>query len=263
MKQDRKESRRHVDALLKALDILDCFQVQPSLQLKQLSEMTKLNKSRILRLCGTMESAGYLVHDRETGLYSLGPKLLSLGKVYERNNTLIALARPILRDLTRITGESASLFVVDGNKRLCLAREEGTHSVRYSVSEGQHMELYAGSGGKVLLAFGPAEFRRQFLKKGMLKRLTPNTIVDPEKLQKELELIDRQGYGFSAGERDSDAASLAAPVYNHEKKVCAALAIAGPVNRFLPEHNAEHVKMLLAAAQRLSWSLGYDSDEKR
>jgi DNA-binding IclR family transcriptional regulator len=263
MKQDCKESRRHVDALLKALDILDCFQVQPSLQLKQLSEMTKLNKSRILRLCGTMESAGYLVHNRETGLYSLGPKLLSLGKAYERNNTLIALARPILRDLARITGESASLFVVDGNKRLCLAREEGTHSIRFLVSEGQHMELYAGSGGKVLLASGPAEFRRQLLKKGMLKRLTPNTIVDPKKLQEELELIDRQGYGFSAGERDSDAASLAAPVYNHEKKVCAALSIAGPINRFLPEHNAEHLKMLLDAAQRLSWGLGFDSDGKR
>jgi DNA-binding IclR family transcriptional regulator len=178
MEQERKESRRYVDAVLKALDILDCFQVRPSLQLKQISEMTKLNKSRILRLCGTVESMGYLVHDRETGLYSLGPKLLSLGKIYERNNTMISLARPVLRDLTRITGESASLFVVDGNKRLCLAREEGTHSVRYSVSEGQRMELYAGSGGKVLLAFGPAELRRQFLRKGMLKRLTPHTIVD-------------------------------------------------------------------------------------
>jgi DNA-binding IclR family transcriptional regulator len=263
MEQERKESKRYVDAVLKALDILDCFQVRPSLQLKQISEMTKLNKSRILRLCGTVESMGYLVHDRETGLYSLGPKLLSLGKIYERNNTMISLARPILRDLTRITGESASLFVVDGNKRLCLAREEGTHSVRYSVSEGQRMELYAGSGGKVLLAFGPVELRRQFLRKGMLKRLTPHTIVDLGKLQEELELINRQGYGFSAGERDSDAASLAAPVYNHEKKMCAALAIAGPINRFLPEHNAEHLKMLLAAAQQLSWRLGYDSDGKR
>jgi len=123
--------------------------------------------------------------------------------------------------------------------------------------------LYAGSGGKVLLAFGPAELRRQFLRKGMLKRLTPHTIVDLRKLQEELELINRQGYGFSAGERDSDAASLAAPVYNHEKKMCAALAIAGPINRFLPEHNAEHLKMLLAAAQQLSWRLGYDSDGKR
>jgi len=262
MEKERRESRRYVDAVLKALDILDCFQVRPSLQLKQISEMTKLNKSRILRLCGTMESAGYLVHERETGLYSLGPKLLSLGKVYERNNTLISLARPILRDLARITGESASLFAVDGKKRLCLAREEGTHSVRYSVSEGQHMPLYAGSGGKVLLAFGPVEFRRQFLRKGVLKRLTPNTIVDLKKFQKELELINRQGYGFSAGERDSDAASLAVPIYNDEKKVCAALSIAGPINRFRPEHKTKHVKMLLAAAERLSWRLGYESDEK-
>ena len=257
MGKNSKESRRYVDAVLKALTILDCFQVQPSLQLRQISEMTKLNKSRILRLCGTIESMGYLVHDRETGLYGLGPKLLFLGKVYERNNTLISLARPILRDLARVTGESASLFVVDGNRRLCLAREEGTHTIRYSLSEGEHRELYAGAPGKVLLAFGPEELRRQFLQKNMLRKLTPNTIADPRKLQREFESIRSQGYGFSAGERTPDVAALAAPIYNHEKKVCGALAIAGPVNRFMPQHRRRLLRRLLVAARRLSRGLGY------
>ena len=123
MKQKSKESSRHVEAVLKALAILDCFEIQQNLKVKQIHEMTKLNQSRILRLCGTLESMGYLIHDCDTGLYSLGPRVLSLGKIYELNNTLISLARPVLKKLARITGESASIYVVDGIKRLCLVRE--------------------------------------------------------------------------------------------------------------------------------------------
>ncbi len=43
-----------------------------------------------------------------------------------------------------------------------------------------------------------------------------------------------------------------------EGKVCAALSIAGPINRFSKEHNVKHLKVLLASAERLSRMLGYE-----
>jgi DNA-binding IclR family transcriptional regulator len=162
-----------------------------------------------------------------------------------------------MRYLANHTGESASLFVVDGLKRLCLAREEGTFSIRYNIVEGQRMVLYAGAGGKVLLAFGPEELRRKILGKNHLKELTPTTIKDPKDLAKELEAIRRQGYASSYGERDTEVAALAAPICGHDGKVCAALSIAGPINRFSPEHNVKHLRILLASAERLSQMLGY------
>jgi DNA-binding IclR family transcriptional regulator len=255
-----KESTRQVEAVLKALDVLDCFQVQPLLQLKKISELTGMNKSRIIRLCGTLAAKGYLVYDAESHHYKLGSRILSLSKVYERSNNLISLARPVMRHLANHTGESASLFVVDGLKRLCLARKEGTFSIRYNIVEGQRMVLYAGAGGKVLLAFGPEELRRKILAKNHLKQLTPTTIKDPKDLAKELEAIRRQGYASSYGERDAEVAALAAPIYGHDGKVCAALSIAGPINRFSPEHNVKHLKILLASAEQLSQMLGYQGE---
>ena len=252
-----KESTRHVEAVLKALDVLDCFQVQPLLPLKKISELTGMNKSRIIRLCGTLASKGYLVYDSEAQHYKLGSRILSLSKIYERTNDLISLARPVLRYLADQTGESASLFVVDGLQRLCLAREEGTSSIRYNIIEGQRMVLYAGAGGKVLLAFGPEELRRKVLGKSRLKELTPSKVKDPKRLEKDLEAVRRQGYASSYGERDAEVAALAAPIYSHEGNVCAALSIAGPINRFSPEHNVKHVKILLPSAERLSRMLGY------
>ena len=248
----KKEFGRHVEAVLRALDILNCFQIQPHLQLKQLSEMTRMNKSRIIRLCGTLAARGYLRYESQTHQYQLGSRVLSLGKVYERSINLISLARPVLRKLADRTGESASLFVVDGLQRLCLVREEGTYSIRYNIVEGQRMGLYAGAGGKVLLAYGPEE-----LKKNQFKKLTPHTITDPRQLEKELEAIQRQGYASSFGERDAEVAALAAPIYNSEGKVCAAISVAGPPNRFSPALNGRQVQILLAAAERLSHLLGY------
>jgi DNA-binding IclR family transcriptional regulator len=252
-----KDSTRHVEAVLRALDILDCFEGEPLLSLKKISELTGMNKSRIIRLCGTLEAKGYLVYDAEARRYRLGSRILSLSKIYERSHNLVSLARPVLRYLADHTGESASLFVVEGLKRLCLVREEGTFSVRYNILEGQRMVLYAGAGGKVLLAFGPEELRRRVLGKNRLRELTSRTIKDPRDLEKELGVIRRQGYAVSYGERDADAAALAAPIYNHEEKVCAALTIAGPTHRFSPEHNVKHLKILLASAERLSRVLGY------
>lgn len=252
-----KESTRYVEAVLKALDILECFQEEPQLSLKKISELTGLHKSRIMRLCGTLISRGYLLYDAETGLYKLGPKVLSFVQAYEQSSNLISLARPLLKYLAQQTGESASLFVIDGLQRLCVAREEGTYSLRYNIVEGQRMPLYAGAGGKVLLAFGSEELRKKVLRKGHLRKLTPHTIRDPKQLRKELENIRQQGYACSFGERDAEVAALAAPIFDHEGKICASLSIAGPISRFSPEHNVQHLKILLTTAKRISEMLGY------
>ena len=150
-----KEASRHVEAVTKALAILECFDAEPVRTLKTIREITGLNKSRVIRLCGTLVANGYLDYEPGPHQYKLGSRILRLGKAYERSNSLISVARQVLRDLADQTGESATLYVVDGLKRLCLATEEGTYGIRYTILEGQQLELYAGSGGKVLLAFGP------------------------------------------------------------------------------------------------------------
>lgn len=257
MQEIPKESKRHVEAVLKALDILECFQKQPQLSLKKISEFTGLHKSRIMRLCGTLISRGYLLYEAETGQYKLGPKIISLSRSYELSNDLISLARPAMKYLAQETGESASLFVIDGLNRLCVAREEGTYSIRYNIVEGQRMPLYAGAGGKVLLAFGPEEVRKKVLTEKHIKELTPHTIREPKRLLQELDKIRQDGYAFSCGERDAEVAALAAPIFNHEGKICASLSIAGPISRFSREHNAQHLKILMATAKRISEMLGY------
>ncbi|MEW6263255.1 MAG: IclR family transcriptional regulator [Thermodesulfobacteriota bacterium] len=259
--QGPKEADRQVDTVARAIEILNCFTVErPELSLKELSEMTGLYKSRILRLCGTLVAHRYLTRLPGASGYGLGSRLLVLGKIYERTNTLASLARPILRDLARNTGESASLFVIEGLKRLCLAREEGPSAIRYSILEGQTLELYAGAGGKVLLAYSPKEMVDQVLSRIDLKKLTDATITDRDRLEKTFATIRRQGYGESLGERLAEAAALAAPVFDHTGKVHAVLTLAGPIQRFSAKRRRAMTDELKAAAHKLSVQLGYQTD---
>jgi DNA-binding IclR family transcriptional regulator len=258
VKNPPKESAKQIESVDKALGILECFSVNtPELSLKQLSEKTGLYKSRILRLCGTLMAHGFLNRMEEGSGYRLGPKLLMLGKIYERSNSFISIARPVLRELASITGESAKLFVIQGTKRICLVRERGPYPLSYHVEEGESFELYAGAGGKVLLAYSSREFRDQVLGEKVLQRLTPTTIVERSRLEKEFLAIRERGYAASNGEIFPEVAGLAAPVFDHGNDICGALNISGSAQRFTADRRQEMLDSLLISARRLSRLLGY------
>jgi DNA-binding IclR family transcriptional regulator len=256
VKSPPKESAKQIESVDKALSLLECFSDRvPELSLKQLSEKTGLYKSRILRLCGTLMAHGFLIR-QEGSLYRLGPKLMMLGKQYERSNSLISIARPILRELASITGESAKLFVIQGTRRVCLVREKGTYPLSYHVEEGESFELYAGAGGKALLAYTSKEFRNQVLSEKVLQRLTPKTIVERNRLEQEFATIREQGYASSGGEVFTGVAGIAAPVFNHEGSVCGSVTIAGPKQRFTEDRHQEMLDSLLDSARKISQLLG-------
>jgi len=267
MTKPLKEAQRHVHSVLKALSILDCFKIKPKLALKDLAQMTSLKKSGIIRLCGTLQSQGYLTYDSQSGEFRLGHKCFLLGKIYERNNTLRSLALPILQKLGQQAGETASLFVREGAERICLAREEGTYSVRFNIYEGARTALHLGAGGKVLLAYAPPELIQRVLHDNQTETLDLKRLARHRKMEKELAEIRRQGFAISHGERDPDVGAVAAPIYDHTGQVCGTISLAGPMNRFSDERIKEYLPMLLQAAQHLSEMLGYlpdaISEEKR
>lgn len=257
MKEPPKETLRHVDAVLSALGILDCFVREPTLSVKQLIEMTGLTRNRVMRLCGTLEKGGYLIQDCEARSFSLGFQILVLGKAFDKRNNLATIVRPILKELAQNTGESASLYVLEGTNRLVLAREEGTQVIRYSVDEGQRLPIHAGASGKTILAFSPEEVTRRLINNKPLTRLTPYTVTDRTVLKAELVKIRSDGYAFSQSERAIDAAAIAAPVFDHENRLVGAISLGGPVTRFTANNRPGFLEQVLKASVKFSMRLGW------
>lgn len=256
IKGKTRQFNRHVEAVLAACDIVDSFLRVPNQTLKQIIDQTGLTRNRVMRLTGTLEARQYLLRDYRTGTYSLGPRIMSLGRVYERQSNLISLAKPILQELASATGESAFVYVSDNIDCVVLAREEGTSDVRLFVDVGQRIPIHLGASGKVLLTFGPKEVRDKVLNMRCLGKQASGAIIDPSKLSDDLNRVKTHGYAFSRGERVPDAGGIAAPIFGLENCFLGALGIAGPIHRFTPEILPERITLVITAAAELTRKSG-------
>lgn len=253
------EKAGFVNAVLTSARILDAFeQGGQEKTLTELNELTGINKSRLLRICGTLVFRGYLQRDPETLKYQLGTRLMVLGRAYESANPLTALSRPVLRELAEETKETASLFIRHGDRRLCLARDDGGMRIQFVSVEGDVLDLHRGVGGKVLLAFMPDAEREGFLQRLADGSETGINESDLSKLREELRQIADRGYAVAFGDVIPDVGSIAAPVVGRDGICCASVALTGPVQRFMPERCSHLAERLLEATGQLSSRLKTD-----
>lgn len=244
-------------SLHRAIAILDCFGIsQPELGVREIARQLELHPSTVGRMLTTMTSLGILTQDRDSHRYRMGSKVLSWSAVYMSNLDLRAEARPYMEGVYKETKETVSLYLLDGNTRVCIERLESPHTVRMVARVGERMPLYAGASGKTLLAFLPLDKREEILPKIQLERLTDKTIVDMHALQDELTLIQKRGYAISLGERVEGASSVAAPIFDAGNRVVAAMNISGPTTRFTKQKIQAYAELLVGATSRLSAAMG-------
>jgi DNA-binding IclR family transcriptional regulator len=241
MFKESKESEKIVDSVASALTILDCFETAPSLSLSDIHERTGINKTRIMRLAGTLRHMGYIAQDPATGRYTLGQKVLSLGGGLSKSYLNIkVLSNSFMKEIVDETGETASFFVVHGFQRLCLVREESRNAVRYVINEGEERPLYKGAPSKALLAFLPEEQREAFL----AHFATIQKEYDPDAFRRQIVEAKEQGYASSMAEVSPDSYSIAVPIFCGFGKFYAALAVSGPISRYSEEKKKKILKTL-------------------
>ena len=222
-----------VAAVDRALSILDAFtEHDQKLTLSELSKRTKLYKSTVLRLTKSLEKFGYLRRSDE-GAYRLGSKALFLGSLYQRHFRTLDLVPSVLRQMVDEVQEGASLYVRDGDHRVCLHRVDSKRAVRDSVHEGDRLPLNAGASGHVIRAFNGAANARY-------------------------EQIRRDMYSASYGERDPETAAVACPVFGVGQQFVGALTVSGPKYRLEGGGVERILPVLFRHASELTRVLGGD-----
>ncbi|MCC6148046.1 MAG: IclR family transcriptional regulator [Anaerolineaceae bacterium] len=251
-------SETKVSTLSRAVAILDVFSTdQPTLGVREVARRVQMSSSAVGRLMKAMRELNILSQNPVTSLYSMGSRPLVWAEVYTSTLDIRTIALPFLHELHHATMETISLYIVDGTERVCIERLESPQSVRIVARVGRRLPLYAGSAGKVFLAFLPQNLSAEILSNTNLVPLTPKTIVDREKLLAELEVIRKQGYASSRGEWLVDASGVAAPIFDQSGAVVAAVTISGPGQRFTLEKMEEYSTMIMRVAREISEEMGY------
>jgi IclR family transcriptional regulator, KDG regulon repressor len=250
-----------LQTLNRAIAVLDCFTRENSeLGVREIARMVNLSSSVTGRLLSAMKEMGILSQNPETRAYSMGARVLSWAEVYHSTLDLRNSALPAIKELHQTTRETISLYILDGNDRVCVERLESPQSVRIVTRVGRRLPLYAGSAGKVMLAFLPVERQEQILLSTSLVPLTSKTITDLAVLRRELKKVRDQGCAVSFGEWVDDAAGVAAPILDHQAKLVGAISISGPTSRFTRENVAMFSVEVKRVAAQISESMGYTED---
>lgn len=195
-------------------------------------------------LLGTLVAVGLLARDRNSR-YTLGPQIAVVADAYQRDLNVPGYLLGPLQQIADSTGETSYLVAWRRGEIKVIGMAEGHLPVRVSVpSGGPYVDAHARAGGKVLLAYAPAELRERYLFSNPLRPLTPGTIVNRRDFEAELEAIRARGWAFEEDEFHSGVSCVCVPVL-HDGVLVAAFSISAPTQRF-GERRDELVRALQA-----------------
>jgi IclR family transcriptional regulator, acetate operon repressor len=252
------EERGTVQSVDRALELFELLvESEDELGLRDLAEASSLPVGTVHRLLGVLVARGYVRQNPATRRYTVGFTALDLAERIRRRDGLAQQAGPFLRELVRLTGESANLAVLDGSQAVYLAQVAPPRMVRMFTEVGNRVPLYASGTGKVLLAHLPADQREALLAQLELSQFTPHTITDREQLRIELDRICQQGYARDNGEIEEGVQCAALPVRDSAGRVVAALSVSGPSSRLTRERVDKWLPQMKEVAADFSNALAH------
>ncbi|HKY61512.1 MAG TPA: IclR family transcriptional regulator [Gemmatimonadota bacterium] len=246
----------------RAMSLLKVFSDErPEWGLTEIAREARLNKTTAYRLLTALEAEGMVARGPVTEAWRLGPEAITLGALALRSNDLMAAARHELEALVRETGEAASLEVLVGDQVVILDGVEGPSVVGASPEVGTRWPAHATSTGKVLLAaeragLGKRPGGRVGSLPRRLRRLTPRTITDPGRLDRELERVLDRGWATAIEELEVGYVAVGAPVRDHDLRVLAAISVGGPASRLSGDRIPVLARRVVRTADRVSRRLG-------
>jgi DNA-binding IclR family transcriptional regulator len=254
-----KNERYNIRVLDRAIRILSVLSNGQPRTLTELNEETGLNTSTAFRLLATLTYHHYVERDELSGKYRLGLACLELARAYHKSNDLRRQAWPELERLRDEITETVHLAVLNEMEVIYLEKLPGFHAIGMMSSQvGGRAPAFCTGLGRVMLAHANPEFVRAYFERVGLRRYSDHTVQSVDELMERLEQVRAQGYALDKGEYEAEVRCVAAPIFDLNGQVVAAISVSGPASRMEPlETNRKVVERTVQTAQSISASLGY------
>ncbi|MFG2088900.1 MULTISPECIES: IclR family transcriptional regulator [unclassified Spirillospora] len=256
--EERGGTGQTIATVERAADVLMYFAEQRSatLGVTEVATALGLSKAAVHRILTSLRGHGLIELNEATRRYSLGIGAMKLGVAYLERLDVRTVAHPELVALSERTAETATLSVRSGWTRSYIDQVTPRRELIMSVTLGVPYPLHAGASSKAFLAYLSDDEIDHYLAQPTLEQLTAATIASGPRLRREIEEIRARGYARSDAERQAGAASVAAPILDHNDRPIAVVSVSGPIERFTAEAGA-CAAALLQTVRRLSERFGH------
>lgn len=182
------------------------------LGVSELSRELKIGKSTVHGITSTLEELEVLVRDPIDKKYSIGYRLIELGRKAYGRIELREITRVPLERLVEEIGETVFLGIMDGDHVLILDVVESPNEMKITSPPGTRLPLLAGATGKAFLSLLEEERAKEIVQKMGLKNYTPRSITDPKRYLKEIKETKERGYAIDDEEYLIGVRAVAAPL---------------------------------------------------
>lgn len=260
------------NSLERALLLLKTVERTPGgLKHTEISRLLDIPKSTCSYIIGKLAAEGFLIRDEDAGRFKIGLATVALAHGALREIGVRSVAEPALYRLTRETGLSAGIGVLERGRVLLVDRVEGTRFMhdavevaeagarrkgRYRLRDqrdiGRELPVHTTALGKTLMAFLSRKQVLELIAQQGLSRSTPHTIVSKSRLLAELALVRKRGYAMADEEASIGIRALSVPLLDLEGRVRAALSVNGNPRETVWRDLGYLVKLAEAAARDIS-----------
>ena len=243
-------------SLERGMAVIQVFsQERPALTLSEVARHTDITRATARRILLTLEKLGHVRTDGK--LFSLTPRVLSLGWAYLASLNLPELAQPLMEDLVERTKESCSMATLDPPDIVYVARVPTRRIMTITLGVGARLPAHATSMGRVLLAGLSDDELDQFLDETPLERFTDSTVFDSGELREAVAQARAQGWAFVDQELEVGLRSIAAPVTCPSGATVAAVNVSAAAQRAsVDEFRERFLPALLETAASISAAAG-------
>jgi len=240
----------------RAFDILETLATTPGLSMSDVADQVGMSPATAYRILNTLEKRRLADLDPENQTWHIGSELFRLGSAFLKRSSLVERARPAMRNLMELTGETANIGIERDGEVLFLSQVETHANIRAFFRPGTRAPLHASGIGKALLSRIDRTRVDKLIPDERLTQFTIKTIFDKSKLLSELDHIKRQGWALDDEERTHGMRCIAAPVIDHLGEAIGGISISGPSERMPDEKIAWMGNAVREAAHDLSHRLG-------
>lgn len=226
-----KPDTNTVQALDRALGLLDLIAQNPGKTLSELAVLADLAVASVFRALVTLQARGMVEAEGPAQVWHIGSGAFRIGNAFLHRTNIVERARRPMDRLMQETGETVSLGILNGDQALVLAQVESLAPVRTYFASGSTMALHASALGKALIAWKDDEIIEEILSRSGLARQTSLTLSSPESLLRDLSRTQARGFALDDQEQAEGMRAVAAPVFDAFGAPVAAIAITGPAIR--------------------------------
>nr|WP_275589218.1 IclR family transcriptional regulator C-terminal domain-containing protein [Sporohalobacter salinus] len=127
---------------------------------------------------------------------------------------------------------------------------------------GSRGPVHSTGVGKAITAYLDEKEIDNIIEKWGMPKRTKNTITDLQDFKEHLDLIKKRGYAVDDIENEPGIRCVAAPIFDYNGEVIAAVSVSGPTMRVTKERISKLAKKVKETGLQISYRLGYSPNHQ-